>query len=78
LRVQERARQANDVVATLARRRGRRDLVGFLCECDDPDCLECVPLSVVAYEGLSRAGHTVLIVNHRVRAEAPAGAWGRH
>ena len=53
-------------MAQLARRGGRHSLVGFLCECDDPDCLATVPMTVDAYDGISQAGHRVVVTSHRV------------
>ena len=44
----------------------RDGLWDFICECDDDDCLERVPLSADEYDALRACGEPVLALGHRL------------
>jgi hypothetical protein len=67
-------REANEIFAELAHRTGRSLFIGFLCECDDPNCFEAVPLTLDAYEGVCRSGHAVIVRSHRREARRASPA----
>ena len=59
-------RRGNDLIAHAARRAEIDGDVDFICECDDPDCLERVPLSLAAHERIREEGQAIALPGHAV------------
>jgi hypothetical protein len=56
--------RGNELIAHAARRAQIDDDIDFICECDDPDCLERVPLSLAAHERLREEERPITLPGH--------------
>ena len=63
-------RCANDRIAASAEnfRFDESAAVPFLCECDDPECAEFVPLPLPAYRHARRRADAFTVPGHRIEA----------
>ena len=66
-------REVNDRIRELAAP-FRSDRTGdFICECDDPSCLEIVSLTLAEYDGIRGRQHAPLLARHHRRLRAADG-----
>lgn len=57
-------RDANDRIASKARRLHFTARIPFLCECEDPHCRDLVLLAPDGFDAVRRDGGTVLAAGH--------------
>jgi hypothetical protein len=63
-----RFRNANTLIAAMARRLRVRDDIGFICECADEDCLGTIRLSLEEFSDLrERQLHFIVMPSHDAR-----------
>jgi hypothetical protein len=56
--------RGNEVIAQAARRAHVDGEIDFICECDDPECLERVPRTLATYERIRAEGGSIALPNH--------------